>query len=392
MKALFLCLAVFFFHVCVSAQQTDYNTKSGFIVSNENDTIRGLIKDYTDLSSQISFKINGQSEFKDYTPKEVRAFQFEGGYYYQAVQLDFAKDERVFLMRLVDGVMSLYKRQDDFYIIKEKLEPVQLSKKDTLINGYLHRSKRYRGLLKYHTTDCPKIHQTLAELDFTDDDLVEYVTAYNKCVTPERAVNVTSEPTKMKIKVGLKGGAVVNGFNYFVKESPYYNENFQPQIGYMGGVWINFSYHDKLAIQPEINVVQKRAFAEQANNSSLNISLTFIQMPVSIYYFFPFKKVRPFVLAGGVLGHAVGSDCYREVYDSYNQKRTQIPLDIDRFGFGFRAGAGIYLKENIRIEYVWERMLLNSRSVIQLIRSSSHSIGISLSVGNKQCKRIVQNK
>ncbi len=382
MKALLFSHILLFFITYACAQQSDYNTKVGFIVNIQNDTLQGILKNHSDLAREISFKEDGQSEFKNYTPNEVKTFHFEGGNYFKSIQLDTANDDRIFLMCLVEGEMSLFKRKDNFYVLKKGHQPVRLDKGDTIIDNIAHRNKRYKGVLIYLTSDCPILHQMMVDASFTDDDFVNSVVAYNKCVSKEGTMVIANEPTRMKVKIGITAATVINQFNYFIKKSPYHKENFEPQVSFMAGVWANLSYNDKIVVQPEVDIIQKRSSAKQSNDGSLNISLTYIQVPVAIYYFFPLRKIRPYLLAGGVAGLKVGSNSYREVVNTYDQSKTKIPLVIDELAVGIRLGTGIPLNEKFRLEYFWEGVKINNFTTLQGIRSSAHCIAVSLILFN----------
>ncbi len=52
----------------------NYNTKKGFILTYDNDTIRGLIKEKSDLSESILFQANGSIGYNVYTPNDISMF------------------------------------------------------------------------------------------------------------------------------------------------------------------------------------------------------------------------------------------------------------------------------------------------------------------------------
>ncbi len=73
--------------LCKSMFAQTYNTQRGYIVTNENDTITGLIKEQNKLSEKILFKPDRSGDFREYTPEKIRMFSYEGGYYYKALQV-----------------------------------------------------------------------------------------------------------------------------------------------------------------------------------------------------------------------------------------------------------------------------------------------------------------
>ena len=55
------------------------NPKSGYIITNNGDTIRGIIDFRTNerLSTQCDFWANGETEGKNYKPGEIEGFRFD---------------------------------------------------------------------------------------------------------------------------------------------------------------------------------------------------------------------------------------------------------------------------------------------------------------------------
>ena len=55
------------------------NPKSGYIITNSGDTIRGIIDFRTNerLSTQCDFWANGETEGKNYKPGEIEGFRFD---------------------------------------------------------------------------------------------------------------------------------------------------------------------------------------------------------------------------------------------------------------------------------------------------------------------------
>jgi hypothetical protein len=58
---------------------TAQNVKKGYIVSNQNDTISGFIKERSNLTEKISFKKEKEAEFKEYLPIDLKSFYIENG-------------------------------------------------------------------------------------------------------------------------------------------------------------------------------------------------------------------------------------------------------------------------------------------------------------------------
>jgi hypothetical protein len=343
-------------------QQSDYNTKNAFIVTNDNDTVHGLIKDFSDFSNRFLFRQRGASSYKIYTPDEIKLFRLEDGTYYKSVQFESPASEKHFLRCLVDGQLSLYKEKNYYYFAKRGSDPIKVISRDTVVNGYSSKGKRHVGVLRFMTSDCPGIQGVIDKLQFFDEDLISGIIAYNECVAPTKKIDI-ARPSKVKTSIGLRTSIVFSTVKYADSQSIHHSEKYGAGAGFLGGVWINFRYRDKFSFQPELTLVQKKSFFHSGGNSS-KISETYLQIPFSFYYHFPVKrKIQPFASFGVLVGFGISSDSYREIYDSFNQRPYRIDTDAGEGEFGWRAGAGLLLSKRWRLEYAWEKVRMDARAL-----------------------------
>jgi hypothetical protein len=76
----------------------------------------------------------------------------------------------------VDGPLSLYKHVYDHHFLEKFPEPlVEISNTEEVINGYLHKSKRFIGVFKFITSDCPSVNREFDKLKYRDEDLIKAV-------------------------------------------------------------------------------------------------------------------------------------------------------------------------------------------------------------------------
>lgn len=91
------------------------NPKEGYIVTNQQDTIYGLVDFRTNEinSKQCYFKANDAQEFVKYGPTDITAYRFkETGKYF--VSKKFDKEEPFFAEFLVKGMLNLYRKEIGF--------------------------------------------------------------------------------------------------------------------------------------------------------------------------------------------------------------------------------------------------------------------------------------
>ena len=128
----FVMLIVALVMSLVTMAQT--NPKSGFIITNTGDTIRGIIDFRTNekLSKQCTFWANGGSEVKNYKPGEIEGFRFDdGGKYFVTRRLNVTGEPELFFAEfMVQGMMNLYcvvyHRDEFFFFEREDGEMAQL--------------------------------------------------------------------------------------------------------------------------------------------------------------------------------------------------------------------------------------------------------------------------
>ena len=95
------------------------NFVNGFIITNEHDTIVGLLDFKTDYSNSTicKFKTNEDSTVKIYQPGEIYGFRFfdEGKFYVSKnVTIKDSLNVNVFLEFLVQGMLNLYYLNSDW--------------------------------------------------------------------------------------------------------------------------------------------------------------------------------------------------------------------------------------------------------------------------------------
>lgn len=364
--------------VSLEATAQRFNAQEGYIVTQAGDTIRGLIKDRVDLSEQLLFQPRGGSDYKEYTPEEVAAFQYEGDYYYKAMPVP-NEDKTVttkFLLCLLQGEIGLYEGPDYLYVEKPantlyRLEEETVQTKATQVRD----RKKYMGTLSYLMADCPAVQEVIARTKLNPPGLIKLVTRYNECVNPAQQTKRTTEPAKIDVRWGIKSGVSFNNIDYYTIGNTggifIRDYDFVGKRSYVGGAMLELSYKNKFAVRSELLINQRGGSYDRPVNSirieQLDFSLTTLQAPLSVYYTLPTHRLRPFILGGGTLSYTVAENSYRRLLNAETRApvETDVVISTYRRQVGYHAGAGLSYTLNsggqLGIEYVYERALTHGK-------------------------------
>ena len=124
MKKSILMLLTVIISMTANAQ---LNAQKGYIITNENDTLRGVIDYRSDSrnAKECHILLEGEQEYKTYKPGEIAGYGLEnGGVYY--VTRDFYinnTEKKMFAEFLLKGSISLYRHVDgvsEYYIFVNK--------------------------------------------------------------------------------------------------------------------------------------------------------------------------------------------------------------------------------------------------------------------------------
>ena len=144
--------------------------KSGYILTNSGDTIKGFIDlqnpTLNSMECVFSKEEEGDNSIK-YKPGEIKEYRVFNHRYYISKKVSVDSSEKdVFLEFLVNGKAKLYYLKDYsyeyFYLEKEDSELVELSNEivgveDKDGNRFDKESKKYIGIMSFYLADAPNI-------------------------------------------------------------------------------------------------------------------------------------------------------------------------------------------------------------------------------------------
>jgi hypothetical protein len=183
--SVFVVLITLLFLPQLKAQETGY--QNGYIVTNENDTIRGLVKNKNlvpyRVLTEIKFKKNNESKVEVFSPAQLKGFQVGSAKYLSiGINTDGLK-EKLFLEVIVEGFLNYYElessafgagRSANYVILQRKGEKEQVffSKKDILFN--------FKKTLTEYLKDMPNLCEKINNGTYKKKDIEKIVNEYNQ--------------------------------------------------------------------------------------------------------------------------------------------------------------------------------------------------------------------
>lgn len=212
-------ISTFVFLCClaltVSAQS---NYKKGYIITNNNDTIRGLIDFKTDKSNSsiCRFKSSEKEAEQVYHPEDIWGYMLINEvkfYVSKSIEID-NKSYKVFLEYLVKGVKDLYyyPKDNGYYFFEDengKLVPITQN---------VNVQNKYKNTLNYIFRDCLAVTKDVDKINFERSDMIELTKNYHRqmCSPGEECIVFQNDYKQKFIEVNfaLYGGAQLTELSF----------------------------------------------------------------------------------------------------------------------------------------------------------------------------------
>ena len=143
---------------------------------------------------------------------------------------------------------------------------------------------------------------------------------------------------------GFRAG--INAATWQFGEEP--EDDFSFKTGFVGGLLLEFGLLNILAIQPEINFIQKGYLAESdVLESKVRVNLNYLEVPLLAKLRLGSEAFRVNVMAGPSVGYGLSGQTNLEFTDTFgNQVDEDDDLDLDdpninRIDLGLNLGASL---------------------------------------------------
>lgn len=305
------------------------NFREGRIITLQNDTVYGLIKDCGSIrgSRVCLFKENRRSKTVEYHPGYIQSYQITGDKYYSSQQFFFNGElATVFADVLLEGEISLY------YFRKNKKLSYYVEKKDGtrigLINAELNLQRNseygdigdsnivaatlpvFRDSLKHLFADDSEIQDQLKNVEYNHKSLIGITRAYlnencegDDCITYERDLRRTRD------RFGVFSGVQLSQIHYM--ESATYSA---PAATVPLGIFYNIPLtliNERFSFQ--IEMIYRRLKYDQFYNmppesTDRIINSNVLGIPLMFNYKFSVRRFSPTVGAGNEFGYVFNTD------------------------------------------------------------------------------------
>ena len=336
-----LFIMAFFFHKA-SAQS---NFQPGFIITNDNDTISGLVDYRGDMRSSTicTFKVDNTGNAQEYKPEEIKGYRILDSKFYISKEVNSENQTKMlFLEYLVNGISDLYYFRDnngDHYLIQNQDgEILELSNQQKTIQvqgkNYVGNSKKYIGLLKANFGDCMEIQPEIEKADLNHKSLSKIVKDYHGYVCDEECIVYQKQLPKVVIKFAAELGLNITQINFHEKRSysifPF-GKSIYPTVGVTTSILLP-RVNEKLSldlnaetgklnyqIDDHQRILNKNSPQQMLETFDIDFNAIYLKGTISLKYTMPKGKIKPFASLGLGLQNFIKVESQRNSTTQFNE-------------------------------------------------------------------------
>lgn len=384
---LFLCCLI-----VVSSQLSAQQSRPGFIVTHESDTVRGQIQNrysYDDFVSCLFLKDGNSTE---YFPSDIQAFGYDDGKFMRSVS------EKYFGESLVQGTINLYTTEDQFYVEKEG-EIYLLERKfvKTVIDGRegVKEDRKWQGILSVLISDCiTNSNEAVSNIKFLKESLIKLVLQYNRCKgdpVPEEEVLIWTG-----VEIGLLAGTgrlsfdpsfSASGYDLTTVEIYRTLEEWKGKSSFFG-MFADITFpniSNVFSLHTEFILVESSGSTEgdlPSDMMSTDVDLTTFQLLTGTRATFPQRGFVSFFDLGIQLDMERESTTSHQVR-STGRRRAQIvnnSFEINGNAIGMYMGAGLALpagksRASVQVRYTRKSQGTNDQGDLSIGVNQWHFLG-----------------
>ncbi|MBR5928939.1 MAG: hypothetical protein IKZ93_03020 [Prevotella sp.] len=185
-------LCSFVMHLGILPAKAQTNPQAGYVITNDNDTLRGTIDYRTDAKNARSclFMADGETAYKEYLPGEIKGYRLSDiGACYVTRTFPIDGEQKTFFAEyLLEGGVSLYRHKEStvefFYLVDADGKVATIRETGDVIHLRDDQITAQRIKLVEATQIFQKSQKTLKELwampQISAEQLLKLTKAYNK--------------------------------------------------------------------------------------------------------------------------------------------------------------------------------------------------------------------
>lgn len=397
-KKYFFLILVLLQVFIVSYGQNGY--EPGYILTNDNDTIKGLIKLKSNyLNSRSCNFIDGNKQnARDYSPSDIKAYRIENKKYYvsKEVSIDSVK-QRIFLEYLVEGIVNLYYFKDlqkEYFFLEKDSKLIPLSNEASTVilkekshtgeeieTQYSKNSNQYRRMLTYLFQDSPGTLQKISSTGFDYRSLIKITLDYHRAICKDDKCIDFTRSTKKSVFIEPYFGMIDSWMGLYSSKTHVYQSNlyagvqlrFKPakrftHLNFLAG--INFSSNN---FQGDFK--NTLYTTDYIKTYRIHTQYSIVRIPLTFEYSFGLNKLQPFI-----------SLSYNNVFllnPQYEIIRIMSYYDdpqtshFRKYQFGISPGLGLRINMDpktfifVKSEFEYRKSLVNFNDILDYHRVSS---------------------
>ena len=387
------CLGLLFSAMSMTAQT---NPQPGYIITNENDTIRGTIDYLTDFRNMYTchFRADGAHDFQKYKPGEISGYRLTntGIFYVTRTFVVGHKEQTIFAEYLLKGGVSLYYARDAhtqyYYWVDEDGKVARMAydgEKASMSADENTYRKRMIVEVSQMLRKSPDAQKRLWKTNYSSTDLVDLTREYDEayCTDAGECVQFVFDSKKkygLKVIFRIEAGVDFNT----VRNKHYTGENWietsctTPYLG-IGADFLIPRFSKSLSLETLLTVNKKSGSEEEIDYLQKVTAMHFEYYDLAWqfglnYKFLPQHRVSPFIRGGFALNEMFGIET--ENMDHYKIGHNDQDFRT-RLGMGFYIGVGTDISigsHSLRI--VANYLTHNNDDMAILTKSKAFTIGL----------------
>ncbi|NDW17302.1 hypothetical protein D0T53_00040 [Dysgonomonas sp. 216] len=289
--------------ILISAQS---NYKEAYYITNNNDTVYGLINFASDKTNnrECKYKPEKDAKVQVFHPGDILGYRFVNeGLFYKTKEFTLHDvHQNLFLQYMVDGIVSLYYFSDSdnlsyFLFEDEKGENILITKKrDKLTDDGYVPDIEYRNILKNSFMSNVSDTSLIDDLKFSQQSMIDFTKKYHEevCTTGELCITYEEKNTDRsyaKFKISAYTGLSFNKYKLKVLDKNI--EQTSPVLGAILEV-SEPRLSQSFSVLLDLSVTRIEGNVKKSNYSdNINYKSTIGSFRMGVRYRYPKFKLQP---------------------------------------------------------------------------------------------------